>query len=258
MLKVLIAGIVFGLAAAPAAGAPPFAAGPATEELSRLSGVDALAMPVVEPAKQAAIPLPVHPPLISRSYWDGAQPPAAPALKWLETRVPEFPAGSIRELDLPAITAILEEAVRRRYANIDMFTDAGLRGDEAFFLSADTLAAIFRDFDLNSTLLASGTTLAGQPFIMQGIVMGRGQFNVLYDRDQFDFYNAEDDYAYRVDKRVTHGIEGPGKLSVQGLWAYASKIRVRIVGSEKISPTMLRVDTRAGSFEHPIRAVRRR
>ena len=197
-------------------------------------------------------------PLISKALWDASPAPSAAALAWLQQRIPGLNGPSVHEISYDSVANVIGEAARRGDSTLDIFTDEGLRGNEAFYLSEATLHRLYAEFDLQTSLLQSGTTTEGDAFRMDGIVMGRNSLQVLYNIGPFDFKNPGDGNKYTVDSRVTQTIEGAGQLAISGMWVHAWPVTARIQKLVKLGPGRLRVETNYGNRERNDPAVRRR
>lgn len=252
-----------------AAAAPARAAISETAVMGRVRALFAAAGPaalgswqVPDTAKIASTRAPVGrrllEPLVPRRIWDASAPPSAAWLAWLQQRVPGLTPASVREISYDNVAAVITEAARRGNSTLDIFTDEGLRGDAVYFLSQATLERLYREFDLQTTLLQSGKDTDGGAFQMQALVMGRGSLSILYSEGPFDFKNPNDGNKYTVDGRVAQTIDGPGRLSISGMWVHAWPVTARIQKLVKLGPGRLRVETNYGSKELADPAVRRR
>jgi hypothetical protein len=195
-------------------------------------------------------------PLMTRAMWDAA-PPVDPAIaKWLAARVPGLDTSKVHEPSYEQVAAVVAECARRGYSNLDLFSDDGLRGDAVFYLSANTMARLYREYELAASLQASGMTNDGKPYHMDGIVMGGGAVNILYNFDNFEFDSGG--RTYRAKARIVQSIQGKGTLGVSGLWVKVWPFWPRIEKLTKLGGGKMRVDTDKGSRDMNDDPIRRR
>jgi hypothetical protein len=211
---------------------------------------------LVQAAPPAARAKKVNPPLIPRSYWESASPPHPTHLEWLKKRIPGLAASSVREIPYEAVAEVIDEAARRGWSTLDIFTDEGLRSDVSYYLSAATLRKLYANFDLSTALLASGRTTDGDAFTMDGLVMGRHQLHVLFNMGPFWFKNQGN--TYKVESRVVQTIENRGRLAISGMWVDKGIVNPRIQRLVRIGPGRMRVETNYGSADQNDDPVKRR
>lgn len=207
------------------------------------------------PQAQAPAPASVVPP----GLWATLAAPDAATLAFLSSRIPGLNAGAVRVLPLDAADAMFAAAAAQAQSPLDIFTDPGFRGDGAFYLAPADLAALFERYEIHIVTPPSGTTKDGKPFVMQGLVIGGGRIDALYDRDQFDFDNPLfPGYTYKLAGRVTESIQAPGDLAIEGVWVHAGIVTPKITRIVKLSATEGRVETNYGSRTKSVAAIRRR
>lgn len=197
-------------------------------------------------------------PLIPKSYWDKSLPPHASHLTWLKGRIPGLDAASLREISYEDVAAVLDAAAALKYSTLDVFTDAGLRGDVAYYLQASTVKKLFASHELNTALVAGGKDVDGNAYTMDGIVMGRGKLHILFNRGPFTFDHPSDGRTYEVQSRIVQTIEGPGRLAVSGMKTKHWPVWPVIQRLIKLGPGRIRIETNYGSKDQDDRAVRRR
>ena len=256
------------LALSLAAGAPARAqAGPAAriaafvERSPEMNGaafptLDSIPVPQSAPAAQSLAPAdPVVPPWL----WPTLKAPDAATLAKLSARIPDLKAGTVRVLPIEAADALLADAVRRGQSPLDFFTDPGFRGDAAFYLDQETVAALFARYEIRGLTPASGVTKDGRAFAVQGFVVGGGRIDILYNLDQFTFDNPLfPGHTYKLAAHVTERIQGPGDLTIEGIWVRFGLATPRIQRIARLSPTKSRVETNYGSLAKPVFPIRRR
>jgi hypothetical protein len=195
-------------------------------------------------------------PLITHAMWDAAKPLDAATARWIAGRVPGMDASKVREASYEQVSAVVAECVRRGYSNLDLFTDPGLRGDVAYYLSSATMARLYRDFNLAASLQYSGKTSDGDDYRMDGIVMGRGAVNILYNYDGFQF--DANGKTYKASGRIVQSIQGNGVVGVSGLWVHVSLFWPQIQKLSKLGGGKMRVDTNMGSRDMDDNPITRR
>ncbi|NNN05224.1 MAG: hypothetical protein HKL90_04925 [Elusimicrobia bacterium] len=265
-LSPLAVALAAGLAAAPA---PAFAqAGPAARmdavlgasgdfpELPPLARISA-------PAAAAAVAVPsavdgsasVVPP----GLWTTLVAPDAATLSWLSSRIPGLNAAAVRQLTPTDADALFATAAQRAESPLDFFSDPAFRGADVYYVPQDVIAALFSRYEIRVLTPSSGTTTDGRPFAMQALVIGGGRVDTLYDQDNFSANNPMfPDYTYQFAGHVTEAINGPGDLSVSGVWVHVGFVTPQIQRIVKLSATQARVDSNYGSRVKPISPITRR
>jgi len=253
----------------PAWGAPPSAAAGLRAASARIADFIGRELPQAG----ARSPLPAEPaslapaalaaqgagaPLLPARLWDSLPVPDARTLAGLATRIPGLDTGKVRELTPEAIDQVLGEAVTRGYAAIDLFSDDGLRTDRVYYAPQQTLAQAFSKYLMRAITLISGRSDDGTPFHMQALVMGSGRVEMLYDQDQFTFDNPLCEGSYTLRSRVSHVVQAPGDLLVEGVVANVSLLHARVRRFVKISKDQVRVETSLGSRDKPLFPIRLR
>lgn len=196
--------------------------------------------------------------LFSDALWARLPAPDAATLQWLLGRVPDLRTDMVREIDSAALESVLERAVERSYIPTDLFTDPGLREPRVFLAREPILLRAFAAYEIPVVTLASGQTTSGEEYRLQALVLGAGRVEMLYDRDRFRIQNPYfSDHEYTLASRVSHGLEGPGDLSVSGI-TVEMFLRPRITRFVKLSADRIRVETNLGSRERPARRIARR
>lgn len=211
----------------------------------------------VPPASGRAVSIQAAPgPVVKKEVWDRSAAPPPAIVSWLTRRIPGMPAEAIREISYADVADALDEEARRGGSNLDLFSDLGLRGDEAYYISQDSLRRLFADFDMAAALKFSGRTTGGQEYHMEALVMGRGAVHILYDLHHFE--TKSDGNTYVIDSRVTESIEGAGRLAVSGMWVKVWPFTPRVEHLTKLGGGKMRVDTNYGSKDLPDDPIRRR
>lgn len=259
-LRLLEALLIASLSGIPAAQA---AAGRTVSE--RVSAAVGQGLPAADLPPPAELPAPPQikaaapGPLFTEPVWSGLAAPDAATLAWLSSRIPDLKAQLVRELTPDAIDALLAEATARSQSPTDLFTDAGLRADRVFLARGEALSAAFGKYEVPVITLASGQDTNGRPFKMEALVLGTGRVDMLYDRNDFRIKNPYfSDNEYTLASRVSHGIQGPGDMTVEGVTVEMGWIRPKIQRFVKLSADRLRVETNWGSRERPVRPITRR
>lgn len=194
-------------------------------------------------------------PLFGAALWSRLPAPDAATLQWLAGRVPGLRTELVREIDSAALEAVLAEAVGRGYIPTDLFTDPGLSEPRVFLARKHILAGAFGGYEIPVVTLASGKTTSGEDYAMDALLLGDGRIEMLYDRDGFRIRNPYfADHEYTLAGRVSHGIEGPGNITVSGI-TVEMFLRPRITRFVKLSPDRIRVETNLGSRERPARRI---
>lgn len=215
--------------------------------------------PAGAPAAAAAAPAAPDGSVVPPGLWATLPAPDAAALTWLSSRIPGLDAASVRVLPLEAADAMFAAAAAKSESPLDFFTDPAFRGQGSFYLASADLAALFARYEVHILTPPSGTMKDGGAFAMQGLVIGGGRIDALYDHDQFDFDNPMfPGYTYKVAGRVTERIQAPGDLTIEGVWVHAGFVTPRITRIVKTSPTEGRVETNYGSRVKPVAPIRRR
>jgi hypothetical protein len=196
-------------------------------------------------------------PLITPDLWRRLPAPSAADVQKLVAAFPWVPSEAVREVTLTEAQLIVGQAVAQGSSPLDLFTDRGLQGDEVYYLSGDTLAALTRTFEIPSALMISGTDKDSKPFHMEAIAMGRRHADVLYDRD-FKYDNPFlPGYSYIVKRTVHETILADGQMALDGLSVDAGLFKPKIKKITKLSPTEVRVETTMGDRTKPLRLIRR-
>jgi hypothetical protein len=217
--------------------------------------------PLASPRAPAARALALQAPdsLVPAGLWATLAAPDAATLATLTHGIPGLQASAVRTLTPEAAEGIFAAAVARGYAGLDLFTDAGFRGDEVYYLPQSLIAALFDRYEMRVLTPASGTTNKGQAFHMTALVIGRGRIDALYDQDKFSFDNPYfTDGRYKLDGHVTEVIQGPGDLTIQGVSIHVKIFQPTIQRIVKLSPDSARVETSMGSRVKGLRPIRRR
>jgi hypothetical protein len=254
------------IALALAAAAPSRAqTGPAAriaafvERAPEMNGAElppAAAVPVPQSAAVQAPPSSAS--VVPAGLWATLQAPDAATLAALSSRIPGLDAGAVRVLPLAAADALLDAAAARGQSPLDFFTDPAFRGDAAYYLDQAAVAALFARYDIRGLTPASGTTTDGRPFAVQGFVVGGGRIDILYNLDQFILENPLfPGHKYKLAERVTERIQGPGDMTIDGIWVRFGPMTPKILRIVRLSPTKSRVETNYGSLEKPIYLIRR-
>lgn len=197
-------------------------------------------------------------PLFSDALWARLPAPDAATLQWLLGRVPDLRTDMVREIDSAALESVLEKAVERACIPTDLFTDPGLREPRVFLAREPILLRAFAAYEIPVVTLASGQTTSGEDYRLQALLMGAGRVEMLYDRHAFRIQNPYfSDHEYTLASRVSHGVEGPGDLTVSGI-TVEMFLRPRITRFVKLSADRIRVETNLGSRERHARRIARR
>ncbi|MFI5361951.1 MAG: hypothetical protein ACHQ49_08285 [Elusimicrobiota bacterium] len=204
---------------------------------------------------------PMTPPasVVPPGLWRSLSAPDAATLARLSSRIPELKTDSVRVLTFDTADAMFTAAMAQGESPIDFFTDAAFRGSDTYYLAPETVAAIFARYEIHALTPASGTTKKGEPFVLEGMLIGAGRIDALYNLDQFEFDNPLlDGKRYKLLSRVIQRIQGPGDLKIEGVWTQVGFLHPQILRVVKTSPTMGRVETNYGSRVRPATPIRRR
>ena len=219
--------------------------------------LSSIPLPPTAPAAPAAQAPATADSVVPPGLWAALAAPDAETLAWLSSRVPDLQAAAIRVLPLDEADAIFAAAVARGQSPLDLFTDPGFRGQGAFYLTRETLAALFARYELRVLTPASGTTKDGKPFAMLGFIIGGGRVDALYDLDQFWFDNPLfPDNRYKLADHVIERIQAPGDLTIEGIWLKYGLLTPKIQRIVKLSATQGRVETNYGSKIKPVHPIR--
>jgi len=183
-------------------------------------------------------------PLFNDGLWSSLKAPDEAALDVLAQRIPRLKRDAVRELPIDAVDALLQQAIAAKNNALDVFTDPGLRQrGQLFYMSEDTLKEVAARYKLYILNPFSGKAKDGGRYACQGIVMGGGKIEMLYDADEFEFDNPDyKGHSYKGSSRITETIQGPGDLKVEGL-SVAMFMHPRIQRFLMISEGTLRVET---------------
>lgn len=191
--------------------------------------------------------------------WSTLSAPDAATLSWLSSRIPGLNASAVRQLTAADADALFATAAQRAESPLDFFSDPAFRGADVYYIPKDVIAALFSRYEIRVLTPASGTTTNGRPFSMQALVIGGGRIDALYDLNNFSADNPMfPDYTYRFAEQVTETINGPGDLSVSGVWVRVGFVTPQIQRIVKLSATQARVDSNYGSRVKPISPITRR
>ncbi|HVT39792.1 MAG TPA: transglycosylase SLT domain-containing protein [Gemmatimonadaceae bacterium] len=197
--------------------------------------------------------------IVPAALWSSLSPPDAATLDWLARRLPGLDGSTIHELTADAFDAMLADAAKRGMSPVDFFTDPGFRGREAYYVPQAAVATVLARYEVRVLTAVSGNDTDGQPFQMEGLVLGGGHVDALYDRDNFTFaHPAFDNGRYTLAARVSQVILGPGDMSIAGITAHVAFFSPTIQRITRISPTMARIKTSLGSRNKPSTPIHRR
>jgi hypothetical protein len=261
-MKALLAGVALAAALPSSAQTIPAArvgalleASPA--EFGAIPSLSAIPVPASAPAAEA--PRPAVPSDVPADLYKTLQPPDGETLKWLSSRVPGLDAAAVRVLPLAAADAMFAAAADRGESPLDFFTDPAFRGDEIYYISSADIQTVFGRYEISVLTSPSGIAKDKKPYAMQALVLGGGKTEALYDRDGFDFDNPLfPGHSYKAAGRITQTIQGPGDVTVEGVWVHAGILTPKITRVVKLSATEGRVETNYGSRTRPVTAIRRR
>lgn len=195
--------------------------------------------------------------LIKAELWQRSAAPSAAAVQAIISRCAWTTPSAVREVSLADAEALLDKTVDR-LSPLDLFTDAGLRSDQVYYISAATLAALDAKYQIASIVALSGADKHGQPFAMQAIVMGAGHTDVFYDRD-FEYANPFlPGYSYQMKAHINEAILGEGALGIDGITVNAGLFKPKVRKVTKISPTEVRVETTLKTVNKPLRVITRK
>ena len=261
-LPMLAGALEFSLPAATPASRPAAVALPAVD-LSAFfdQGKGAPSLPdmiMALPSRKVGTPAAVpaaqdDAPFFASDLWASLSAPDAAALDWLAQRIPRLPRANVRELPFDAADAVMARAAASKTAALDLFTDPGLKTrGQLFYLSTDTLKKIFAKYNLRILSPLAGKAKDGGRFQVEAILMGSGRLELLYDRDEFKFDNADyKGHTYKAVGRVTETIKGPGDLAVEGIWVDMF-VHPKIERFTKLDDKTLRVETSWGGEDRPL------
>ncbi|MFI5360502.1 MAG: hypothetical protein ACHQ49_00920 [Elusimicrobiota bacterium] len=197
--------------------------------------------------------------IVSPALWSTLPAPDASTLTRLAARIPGLNVGTLRVLTNDAAEALLASAAAKAETPLEFFTDPAFRGGAAFYLDQATVAALFSRYDIRGLTPQSGRTKDGASYAVQGIVVGGGRIEILYDLDQFTINNpALPGYRYTLAGRVTERIQGPGDLTVEGVSVHWGLLTPKIERITELSSARARVKTNYGSLNEPVYPIRRR
>jgi hypothetical protein len=63
-------------------------------------------------------------------------------------------------------------------------------------------------------------------------------------------------HKYKLAERVTERIQGPGDMTIDGIWVRFGPVTPKILRIVRLSPTRSRVETNYGSLEKPVFVIR--
>ncbi|MBI4345816.1 MAG: hypothetical protein HY553_03110 [Elusimicrobia bacterium] len=210
-------------------------------------------------AQVPPVPEPVDAPLFSRELW-GELPPLDPLLaSWLRARYPGTQTAMVRRLEFDRGDAVMAQAVARGYAGSDLFSDSGLRGPWLYFIYGDDVRRLFDHYELRVVTLPSGQTDDGEPYEMQGLLLGGGKVVAIYSLSEFEFHNPYfPSHKFRFRDPVVYTIRGRADLGIDGAWVKWKILWPKMDRFVKVSPTEVRVETSLGSTTDPLRPIRRK
>ena len=207
-------------------------------------------LPAASEAPASAVPA---------GLWDRLSAPDAATSSALVRRIPGLDAAVVRTMSPEAAEEVFAVVAARGLTPLDFFTDPAFRGREVYYIPPALLASTFARYDIQALTAVSGRDTDGNPFRMQGLVLGGGRVEALYDRDRITFEHPDfDNGLYTLEARVSQGILGPGDMSVSGITAHVAFFKARIQRITKISPTEARVQTSKGTRNKPVAPIRRR
>ncbi len=231
-------------------------------------GLDAVPLSGIPTPPAVPVPVPQVPPasgsLVPAGLWASLPAPDAATLSWLAVRVPGLDAAAVRQMSPDGAEAIFSAAAARGASGLDLFTDAGFRGSEIYYLSGDLVRTMFDRYQMRALTPASGVTVDGKPFRIVGLLIGGGRIRVLYDLGNFEFVNPDfPDGTYTLAGDVDQTIAGPGDLIVNGVWVHVrvfilGRVTARIERLTKTGPAEALVTTDHGDRTKPLHPVVRR
>jgi hypothetical protein len=90
------------------------------------------------------------------------------------------------------------------------------------------------------------------------MVVGGGRIDILYNLDQFSFDNPGlPGHAYKLAEHVVERIQGPGDLTLEGVWVHFGWLTPKLSRIIRLSPTKCRVETNHVGLEKPVFVIRR-
>jgi hypothetical protein len=199
-------------------------------------------------------------PFFDPATWAGLPAVQPRTAKWLAGVAPWADPASTRELTPPEARKMFVAAASRRASLLDLFTDAGLRGGQAYYIPIEVMAALDAEFELPLLYPVAGKADDGRPFRMTAVVLGRGHADIFYDRDQFEYATSWfPDYHYVAASHIKQAIRGEGSLDVEGVWADAGLFgKVRLLKFVKTGPDAVRIETSLMSKTKPLLPIRKR
>lgn len=235
MRRAILAATAAGLAAAHAAAGAALAEQP----------------PPVPPAVDA--------PLFTQELWDSLPPLDASMMAWVGSRLSGVDATKVRELSFEDADAVIGQAVARGYAGSDLFSDRGLRTDRLFLLREAETKKIFDRYEMRVLTLPSGVTENGEPYAVQGLLLGGGRVALMYSLSEFEFHNPYfPKYKFRFRDPVVYTIRGDGDLGMEGASVKVHLLWTKINRFVKVPPDDVRVETSLGSTTDPLSSIRRK
>ena len=187
-------------------------------------------------------------------------PEVSPDVKaWVAQVAPELSRFPVRELSGKTALEVFGRAAAAGWGGIDLFTDGVFREACVFHLPSDALRAVDAAFDFDLVTVIRGTDEQRRAFAMRGILAGRGQLLIFYDRDGIVYQNEREHRIFRLASRVQFDSPSSGRLeNVRGLCA-----KVLLLGCVEIKSMVKDGDivaVRAGVFtlESPRKQIRAR
>ena len=187
-------------------------------------------------------------------------PEVSPEVKdWVAEVAPELDRVRIREMPEKTVLDAFGRAAASDWAGLDVLTHEVFREPCTFHFSREALRAVDAAFDLSLLTVIRGQDTEGQDFEMAAILVGRGTFVVLYDRDGITYHNEWLDRDFTLASRVEFETPGAGVFDdIQGLCAEVwllGCVRVRSIAKKGET-----VEVRVGPFtsESPLIPIRSR
>jgi hypothetical protein len=202
--------------------------------------------------------------LVPAGLWAGLPQPDAATISWLGSRVPGLDPSAVRQMTETGAETVFSAAAARGANGLELFTDAGFRGREVYYLPGDLVATMFSRYLMHTLTPATGVDTNGKPFRMQGLLIGGGKIVVLYDRAVSEFHNPDfNDGTYTVAQTVSQTIAGPGDIIINGV-----QIHVKVIFGIHVTAVIQRITQTAhdkaivktdhGDREKPLHPVVRR
>lgn len=210
----------------------------------------------VSSAAQAQQPFTV----LGTGQWDSFSQPDANTLRWLALRVPGLDVSAVRQVPLEVAEEAMRRAAAAKVTYVDVLSDSVFRKNEIYFVGQDVLDALDARY-ISGTVPIRGKMDGGQPFQMQGLLVGQSRVEMLFDYTDFTFRDGGHRYKVSNGGRVEARVLGEGDIATSGISVYGVRIIcpwARIDRITKDAAYSVKVQTSCGTRSNPIDPVRLR